>query len=81
VAKKENIDIGKATVQADIDLNQDAHGFSLGATLNITIPGVDNATAEKLVQAAHQLCPYSKATRGNIDVQLKVNDQPLAKAA
>src|SRR5205823_1555539 len=74
VAKKEKIDIGKATVQVDIALNQGDEGFFLAAALNISIPSLDKAAAEKLVQAAHQICPYSKATRGNIDVQLKVND-------
>jgi lipoyl-dependent peroxiredoxin len=40
--------------------------------LHCELPGVDQATAEKIVEAAHQLCPYSNATRGNIDVKLVV---------
>jgi len=81
VAKKQNLQTGQMTVAVAIDLNQDDSGFFLGATLNVTIPSLDKGQAESLVHAAHALCPYSRATRGNIDVQLKVNDQPLSKAA
>ena len=45
-------------------------GFGLSATIEAEIPGVDEQTARALLDAAHQLCPYSNATRGNIDVQL-----------
>jgi osmotically inducible protein OsmC len=44
----------------------------LAARLAVHLPGVDRAQAEKIVHAAHQICPYSNATRGNIDVQLAV---------
>ena len=81
VAKKQNLQTGEITVQISIDLNQDDNGYFLGATLNVQVPALDKAQAEKLVQDAHQMCPYSKATRGNIDVTLKANDQKLAKAA
>jgi osmotically inducible protein OsmC len=82
VAKKDNIDIGKVTLSIDVDLQQDEKGgFSLAATINVSLPGLDKATAEQLVNKAHHVCPYSKATRGNIPVNLKVNDQPLAQAA
>ena len=46
--------------------------LGLGVALTIKVDGVDRATAEKLVQAAHQVCPYSKATRNNIEVKLNV---------
>ena len=53
-------------------------GYRLGVTLDVTLPSVEDAElAEKLVRAAHQICPYSNATRGNIDVKLSVNGQPL----
>ena len=55
-------------VDAEIDLNNGADGFFLRARLNVSVPGVDRAVAQDLVDAAHQICPYSKATRGNIDV-------------
>lgn len=55
-------------VDAEVDLINADGEFSLRARLNVTIPGVDQATAQAIVDAAHQVCPYSKATRGNIDV-------------
>ena len=77
----QKISVGGAEVRTDVSLNQSESGFSISATLNVSIPGLDQATTAKLVEAAHQVCPYSKATRGNIDVSLLVNDQPLAEAA
>lgn len=59
-------------VDAEVDLNLDGSEFFLRARLNVHIPGVDPAVARELVDAAHQICPYSKATRGNIDVALAV---------
>jgi len=47
-------------------------GFGITVALDVHLPGVDRADAERLVQAAHQVCPYSNATRGNVDVKLKV---------
>ena len=47
-------------------------GFGLAVTLDVTLPGVDRAAAEALVAEAHEVCPYSNATRGNIDVVLNV---------
>jgi osmotically inducible protein OsmC len=60
------------SIAADVGIGPIPTGFSIQATLNITLPGLDRETAEKLVQAAHQVCPYSNATRGNIDVQLTI---------
>jgi len=56
------------SVDAQIDLNNGADGFFLRARLDVSVPGLDRAVAQDLVDAAHQICPYSKATRGNIDV-------------
>ena len=47
-----------------------AGGFGITADLTVDLPGIDRAEAEKLVEAAHQICPYSNATRGNVDVGL-----------
>ena len=47
-------------------------GFNLAVTLNVAITGLDQATAEQIVQAAHTVCPYSNAVKGNLDVQLNV---------
>lgn len=81
VARQQKVDIGTPEVAADVSLNQGDDGFSISVVLNISIPKLDKAAAGKLVQTAHTVCPYSKATHGNIEVTLKVNGQPLAQAA
>jgi lipoyl-dependent peroxiredoxin len=60
-----------ATVDAAIDLSKDATSFAIGATLTVHLPGLDQSQADELVSAAHEVCPYSKATRGNVEVELK----------
>ncbi|WFU44666.1 hypothetical protein QA640_20770 [Bradyrhizobium sp. CB82] len=55
-------------VDAEIDLNQAGSAFFLRARLNVNVPGVDRAVAQGLIEAAHGICPYSKAVHGNIDV-------------
>ncbi|TLP95063.1 organic hydroperoxide resistance protein [Nesterenkonia salmonea] len=52
----------------------DAGGMALTATIEVVLPNVDQETAEDLAQKAHDFCPYSKATRGNIDVEITVSD-------
>lgn len=59
-------------VDAEVDLCLDDGSYSLQARLNISLPGIDRETAQALADAAHQTCPYSKATRGNIDVVVTV---------
>ena len=56
-------------VDARIDLNLGDGGFFLTARLDVSLPGLDRAVAQELVHAAHEICPYSKATRGNIAVE------------
>lgn len=72
VARQQKIDIGTPEVAVDVSLNQGDDGFSISVVLTVSLPALDKATAESLVQAAHTVCPYSKATRGNVDVELKV---------
>jgi osmotically inducible protein OsmC len=81
VAGLQKISAADAEVKADVSLNQSETGFSISVVLNVSIPSLDATAAQKLVEAAHQVCPYSKATRGNIDVTLLANNQPVAKAA
>lgn len=81
VAEIKKIPAADATVTAEVSLNSDNNAFFLSATLDVSLPGVEPSQAELLVQEAHKVCPYSKATRGNIDVTLKVNNHQLAKAA
>ena len=57
-------------IDAEVDLNLGSDGYFLRARLNISLPGLDRATAQKLVDAAHRTCPYSKAMRGNVDAAL-----------
>jgi lipoyl-dependent peroxiredoxin len=61
-----------ASIDAEVDLGPTSLGFGVAIRMTIKLPGVDRAKAEELVQAAHKICPYSNATRNNIDVQLKV---------
>ena len=73
VARQRKIQLPAATaIDAEIDLRNGGGGFSLAARLNVSLPGVDAELARDLVEAAHQTCPYSKATRGNIDVELNL---------
>jgi lipoyl-dependent peroxiredoxin len=57
-------------IDAEVDLNQGEGGYFLRARLNVSLPGVARETAQTLVDQAHQTCPYSKATRGNVDVTI-----------
>jgi len=57
-------------VDAEVDLGKSGEGFALQARLSVSLPGLDPAVARAIVDGAHQLCPYSKATRGNIAVEL-----------
>ncbi len=81
IAKQQKVDASGATVNAEVSLNQDESGFFLSAVMDVSLPNLDDAAAKKLVEATHQFCPYSKATRGNVEVILKVNSQMLQKAA
>lgn len=74
VAQSKSIDIDEdaLSVTAIIGFCQDDDGFFLEATLDCYIPGVDIKTGEKLVESAHEVCPFSKATRDNITVTLNL---------
>ncbi len=68
-------------VTATVNLNKEESGYFLDVTLNAELTGVEQSQAEALVAKAHTICPYSKATRGNIDVKLQANGKPLRQAA
>lgn len=73
VASKEKVALGASTVTANVSLHPTPEGgFQLGVVLEVEIAGVSQAEAEALVAKAHQICPYSNAVRGNIDVALEV---------
>lgn len=75
VARGEKVKIpDEATIDADVSFGENAKGpgFAIAVELKVTIPGFERAQAEDLVHKAHQICPYSNATRGNVDVTLTV---------
>ena len=63
---------GEAGVVAEVDLCQGEDGYFLKARLCVSLPGLERRVAQSLIDAAHQACPYSKATRGNIDVAISL---------
>jgi Ohr subfamily peroxiredoxin len=75
VARQEKADVSDSTVGSRVSIGTlDNGGFGLAVELEVTLPNVDHATAQALAEKAHQVCPYSNATRGNIDVNLVVTD-------
>ena len=75
VARQDGAEVSDSTVGSRVSLgSNDTGGFVLAVELEITLPNVDHDTAQALAEKAHQVCPYSNATRGNIDVVLTVTD-------
>ena len=72
VARNQGVKLGEHSLDAEVDLIKDETSFHVGVRLKLNAPELDRETAEKLLHAAHALCPYSKATRGNVDVALEV---------
>lgn len=62
----------ETAIDAEVDLGTNEGGYVLQARLNISLPGLEHDVAQAIVAAAHQTCPYSKATRGNIDVAINL---------
>src|SRR5262245_48147319 len=59
-------------IDAEVDLVTSDGNYGIAARLSVTVPGLDRSVAEELVGTAHQICPYSRATRGNINVNIRV---------
>ncbi|PZG86904.1 Ohr subfamily peroxiredoxin [Streptomyces sp. NTH33] len=73
VGRRAEVDVSDAAVTGEVGIGKQGEGFALAVTLRIELPGsVDEATGRKLVEQAHQVCPYSHATRGNIPVELVI---------
>ncbi|MFG2604245.1 organic hydroperoxide resistance protein [Streptomyces sp. NPDC048514] len=73
VGRQAKVDVSDAAVTAEVGIGKQGEGFGLKVTLRIELPdSVDTATGRKLVETAHQVCPYSNATRGNVEVDLVV---------
>jgi osmotically inducible protein OsmC len=60
------------SIASSVGIGPIPQGFGIAVELKVTLPGIERAVAEKLVEKAHQVCPYSNATRGNIDVKISV---------
>ncbi len=72
VARTQNVAVGAFTISADVTIGKDESGFGIAAKLIGSFPELSKDAAQKVMEAAHQVCPYSKATRGNINVELTV---------
>jgi lipoyl-dependent peroxiredoxin len=79
IARRERVEVDDVSVASRVTLTPtEERGFKLGVELDVTLPGVSDADqAARLVAGAHKVCPYSNATRGNIDVKLTANGQPV----
>jgi len=79
VARRAKVDAGEVAIDSAVSLSPDGKGgFQLAVTLDVSLPGISDAeTAVGLVRSAHKVCPYSNATRGNIDVALSANGAPV----
>ena len=75
VAKSAKKDLGDSAVGAQVSIGKEGEGFGLSVVLEAVIPNLPEEEARELVEQAHQVCPYSRATRGNIAVELRVTDE------
>ncbi|WP_016995938.1 organic hydroperoxide resistance protein [Kocuria atrinae] len=75
VAKSAKKDLGDSAVGAQVSIGKEGEGFGLSVVLEAIIPNLPEDEARELVEQAHQVCPYSNATRGNIEVELRVTDE------
>ena len=73
VASQMNVTLpATRSIDAEIDLGTTDGSYLIGARLNVSLPGLERDVAQAVVDAAHKVCPYSKATRGNVDVVIKL---------
>lgn len=70
VAQHDGVDVTDATVEVHVSFNKDGNAFVLSADLDVHIPGITTEEAQQLADKAHRACPYSKATRGNIETRV-----------
>jgi Ohr subfamily peroxiredoxin len=74
VARQRKVDVTDSAVSVTISLTPTDSGFDLGAVIEAQIDGLDRVAARELLEAAHAVCPYSRATRGNISQQVSLVD-------
>src|ERR1700741_3278683 len=78
-ARREHKEVGDASIDSKVSLvTTEEHAYTVAVELDVTLPQVEDAEeAKKIVAAAHEICPYSNATRGNVEVTLTANGQPV----
>jgi Ohr subfamily peroxiredoxin len=83
VARRERVELGRTVIESRVDLlTTDTRGFTVAVGMDVTMPGVDDPEqATRIVAAAHEVCPYSNATRGNVDVTFTANGQEVVVGA
>jgi Ohr subfamily peroxiredoxin len=72
IAGQKKLDASKAVVTCEVGIGREEGGLGLSAKLTLAVPGLERAQVQELIEAAHRMCPYSKATRNNIPVELAV---------
>jgi osmotically inducible protein OsmC len=79
VGRREKVELGDASIESKVSLiTTEERGFNVAVELDVTLPSIDDADeAARLVAAAHQVCPYSNATRGNVEVKLTANGKSV----
>ncbi len=83
VGRRERAEVGDVSIDSRVDLiTTEERGFNVGVQLHVTLPQIsDPEQAVRIVAAAHEVCPYSNATRGNVDVKLSANGRDVAVPA
>jgi lipoyl-dependent peroxiredoxin len=83
VGRRERVDLGAVSIDSEVSLiTTENRGFTVAVVLNVSLPGIsDPERATSIVAAAHEVCPYSNATRGNVEVTLTANGHSVPTAA
>ncbi len=79
IGRREKVDLGEVSIDSSVSLiTTEERGFNVAVQLDVTLPGVQDAEqAKQIVAGAHQVCPYSNATRGNVEVTLIANGEAV----
>ena len=79
VARRRKVELGDVAIDSEVDLRTtEDRGFEVAVRMHVQMPGIEDAAeASEIVATAHKVCPYSRATRGNVDVDFTVNGAPL----
>ena len=79
VSRREKVELGDVAIDSSVSLiTTEDRGYNVAVKLDVSLPDISDAEqAKQIVAAAHKVCPYSNATRGNVDVELVANGQPV----